>query len=181
MNELSLIRKAIKGNKKCLQELLILHSDQLYRTAFLYVRNREDALDVVQEASYKAFKSIGHLKKEKFFLTWLTRILINCSYEILNKKKKEIPIEIMNERNFDRTEQGIERLDLLEAVNQLNEKHKDAIILFYFQDLPITEVAKIMNIPENTVKTYLSRGKERLKKVLGGMSHNGEKLISRSI
>lgn len=181
MNELSLIRKAVKGNKKCLEELLVLHSDQLYRSAFLYVRNREDALDVVQEASYKAFKSIGKLKNEKFFLTWLTRILIHCSYEVLNKKKKEIPIEIMKERNVDRTEQEIESLDLMEAINQLNEKHKDAIILFYFHDLPITEVAKIMNIPENTVKTYLSRGKEKLKKSLGGVNHNGKKLISRSI
>lgn len=181
MNELSLIRKAIKGNKKCLQELLVMHSDQLYRTAFLYVRNREDALDVVQEASYKAFKSIGNLKNEKYFLTWLTRILIHCSYEVLNKKKKEIPIDIMNEGKVDGGEQRVESLDLLEAINQLNEKHKDAIILFYFQDLPITQVAKIMNIPENTVKTYLSRGKERLKKGLGGMNHNEKKLFSRSI
>lgn len=181
MNELNLIKKAIKGNKKCLQELLVLHSDQLYRTAFLYVRNREDALDVVQEASYKAFKSISQLKNENFFLTWLTRILIHCSYDVLKRKKKEIPKDIMSEREVDRREQDVESLDLLVAINQLNEKYKDAIILFYFQDLPISEVAKVMNIPENTVKTYLSRGKERLKKLLGGMNHNGKKLISKSI
>ncbi|MFC0414061.1 sigma-70 family RNA polymerase sigma factor [Cytobacillus solani] len=181
MNELKLIKKAINGNKKCLQELLILHSDQLYRTAYLYVRNREDALDVVQETSYKAFLSISQLKNEHFFLTWLTRILINCSYDVLKKKKKEIPIDNMNEREFDKGVTGVESLDLLEAINQLNEKYKNAIILFYFQDLPISEVAQIMNIPENTVKTYLSRGKERLKMLLGGMNHNGKKLISRSI
>ncbi len=181
MNELNLIKKAIKGNKKCLQELLVLHSDQLYRTAFLYVRNREDALDVVQEASYKAFKSISQLKTENFFLTWLTRILIHCSYDVLKRKKKEIPKDIMSEREVDRREQDVESLDLLVAINQLNEKYKDAIILFYFQDLPISEVAKVMNIPENTVKTHLSRGKERLKKLLGGMNHNGKKLISKSI
>jgi RNA polymerase sigma-70 factor, ECF subfamily len=181
VNELSLIRKAVKGNKKCLEELLVLHIDQLYRTAFLYVRNREDALDVVQEASYKAFMSISQLKNEKFFLTWLTRILINCSYAVLKKKKKEIPIDKISEGDVDRGEQGVESLDLLKAINQLNEKHKNAIILFYFQDLPISEVAKVMNIPENTVKTYLSRGKERLKKLLGGVNHNGKKLISKSI
>ena len=181
MNEINLIKKAIKGNKKCLQELLVLHSDQLYRTAFLYVRNREDALDVVQEASYKAFKSISQLKNENFFLTWLTRILIHCSNDVLKRKKKEIPKDIMSEREVDRREQDVESLDLLVAINQLNEKYKDAIILFYFQDLPISEVAKVMNIPENTVKTYLSRGKERLKKLLGGMNHNGKKLISKSI
>lgn len=181
MNELNLIKKAIKGNKKCLQELLILHSNQLYRTAYLYVRNREDALDVVQEASYKAFMSISQLKNERYFLTWLTRILIHCSYDVLRKKKKEIPIDNMIEQDVDSVEQGAESLDLLEAMNQLNEKYKDVIILFYFQDFPISEVAKVMNIPENTVKTYLSRGKQQLKKLLGGKNHNEKEIISRSI
>ncbi len=181
MNELKLIKKAIKGNKECLEELLILHGDQLYRTAYLYVRNHEDALDAVQETSYKAFLSIGQLKNEKFFLTWLTKILINCAYDVLKKSKKELPLNNFVELTTDKREKSEENLDLLEAVNKLNEKHKNAIILFYFQDLPISEIAKVMNIPENTVKTYLSRGKERLKKLLGGMNYNGEKIISRSI
>ncbi|WP_227940477.1 sigma-70 family RNA polymerase sigma factor [Alkalihalobacillus deserti] len=181
MNELTLIKKAIKGNKECLEELLVLHGDQLYRTAYLYVRNREDALDAVQEASYKAFLSIGQLKNENFFLTWLTKILINCAYDVLKKSKKELPLNNFVELTADKKEKRVENLDLLEAVNRLNERHKNAIILFYFQDLPISEIAKVMNIPENTVKTYLSRGKERLKKLLGGMNYNGEKIISRSI
>ncbi|CAH2717352.1 hypothetical protein BACCIP111895_04544 [Neobacillus rhizosphaerae] len=180
MTELKLIKNAIKGNKKCLEELLVLHSDQLFRTAYLYVRNREDALDVVQETSYKAFLSISQLKNEEFFLTWLTKILINCCYDILKKNKREILIENMIEQVSDKKEMRIESLDLLEAVNQLNEKYKTVIILFYFQDLPISEVARVINIPENTVKTYLSRGKEQIKKLLGGM-YNGEKIISRSV
>ncbi|RST58605.1 sigma-70 family RNA polymerase sigma factor [Siminovitchia terrae] len=181
MNELKLVKKAIKGNKECLEELLILHGDQLYRTAYLYVRNREDALDVVQETSYKAFLSIGQLKNEKFFLTWLTKILINCSYDVLKKRKKELGLSNMIELTTDEREKREENLDLLEAINRLNEKHKNAIILFYFQDLPISEVAKVMKIPENTVKTFLSRGKDRLKKLLGGIDYNGEKIISKSI
>lgn len=181
MNELKLIKKAIKGNKECLEELLVLYGDQLYRTAYLYVRNREDALDVVQEASYKAFLSIGQLKNEKFFLTWLTKILINCSYDVLKKSKKELPLSNMIELTTDEREKREENLDLLEAINRLDENHKNAIILFYFQDLPISEVAKVMKIPENTVKTFLSRGKDRLKKLLGGMNYNGEKIISKSI
>ncbi|MGP4107896.1 sigma-70 family RNA polymerase sigma factor [Virgibacillus sp. L01] len=177
MNELKLIKKAIKGNKECLEELLILHGDQLYRTAYLYVRNREDALDAVQETSYKAFLSIGQLKNEKFFLTWLTKILINCAYDVLKMSKKELPLNNFVELTADKRKKSEENLDLLEAVNRLNEKHKNAIFLFYFQDLPISEIAKVMNIPENTVKTYLSRGKERLKKLLGGMNYNEEKII----
>lgn len=181
MNELKLIKKAIKGNKECLEELLVLHGDQLYRTAYLYVQNREDALDVVQEVSYKAFLSIGQLKNEKFFLTWLTKILINCSYDVLKKNNKELPLSSMIELTTNEREKREENLDLLEAINRLDEKYKNAIILFYFQDLPISEVAKVMKIPENTVKTFLSRGKDRLKKLLGGMNNNGEKIISKSI
>ncbi|MEF2290867.1 sigma-70 family RNA polymerase sigma factor [Virgibacillus dokdonensis] len=181
MNELTLVKKAIKGNRECLEELLVLHGDQLYRTAYLYVRNREDALDVVQETSYKAFLSIGQLKNEKYFLTWLTKILINCSYDVLKKSKKELPLSNMIELTTDEREKREENLDLLEAINRLNEKHKNAIILFYFQDLSISEVAKVMKIPENTVKTFLSRGKARLKKLLGGMNYNGEKITSKSI
>ena len=181
MNDLKLIKKAIKGNKECLEELLVLHGDQLYRTAYLYVQNREDALDVVQEVSYKAFLSIGQLKNEKFFLTWLTKILINCSYDVLKKNKRELPLSNMIELTTNEREKREENLDLLEAINRLDEKYKNAIILFYFQDLPISEVAKVMKIPENTVKTFLSRGKDRLKKLLGGMNNNGEKIISKSI
>ncbi|SFL41022.1 RNA polymerase sigma-70 factor, ECF subfamily [Gracilibacillus orientalis] len=181
MKELKLIKKAIKGNKECLEELLVIHGDQLYRTAYIYVRNREDALDIVQETSFKAFLSIGQLKNEKFFLTWLTKILINCSYDLLKKSKKELPWNNITELTADKKENIEEYLDLLEAINRLDEKHKNAIILFYFQDLPISEIAKVLNIPENTVKTYLSRGKRRLKKMLGGVNHNGEKITSRII
>ncbi|MYL57204.1 sigma-70 family RNA polymerase sigma factor [Virgibacillus halodenitrificans] len=181
MNELKLVKKAIKGNKECLEELLVLHGDQLYRTAYLYVRNREDALYVVQETSYKDFLSISQLKNEKFLLTWITKILINCSYDVLKKSKKELPLSNLNELTTEKREKREENLDLLEAINRLNEKHKNAIILFYFHDLSISEIAKVMIVPENTVKTFLSRGKDRLKKLLGGMNYKGEKVISKSI
>ncbi|MFD2629659.1 sigma-70 family RNA polymerase sigma factor [Oceanobacillus kapialis] len=181
MREQKLIKKAIQGDKECLEKLLVIHGEQLYRTAFLYVRDREDALDVVQETSYKAFLSIGQLKKEEYFLTWLTKILINCSYDILKKSKKELPLHNLVELATDKSEHSEESLDLLEAINRLNNNQKNAIILFYFQDLPISGVAEVMNIPENTVKTYLSRGKRRLKKLLGGIGYDEERILSRSI
>ena len=64
MNETKLVKKAIKGNAKAFEELLILHSERLYRTAYLYAGNREDALDIVQETSCKAFLAVGQLKNE---------------------------------------------------------------------------------------------------------------------
>ncbi|MCA1031270.1 sigma-70 family RNA polymerase sigma factor [Bacillus timonensis] len=180
MNERTLVRNAINGDKRSLEELLILHSDQLYRTAYLYVNNRDDALDVVQETAYKALVAIGQLKNEQYFMTWLTKILINSAYDVLKKKNKEIPIEKMIEFPATKTNKSTETLDLINAIHELKSQYRNAIILFYFHDLPIQEIAKVMNIPENTVKTYLRRGKERLKKLLGGMEYH-EKLTAERI
>ena len=181
MNKKKLVKRAIRGNKEAFEELLILYSEQLYRTAFLYVGNREDALDVVQETAYKGLLAIGQLKNERFFLTWLTRILIHCAFDVLKKKKKEVPFEKIVEFSADKLENREEHLDLVDAMHQLREQYQHAVILFYFQDLSIIEVAKVMDIPENTVKTYLRRGKEQLKKLLKGATYNGEETISRRV
>lgn len=181
MDHLRLIKKAKGGNKKAFERLLSLHSEQLYRTAFLYAGNREDALDIVQETSFKAFLAIGKLKDDKYFSTWLTRILINSAYELKKKRKMDLPFESVGELHFKKEEINIEHIDLVSAINDLREIYRDAIILFYYHDLPIREVATIMNIPENTVKTYLLRGKKRLKTILEGVNYVEEKVISRKI
>ncbi|MEK4967103.1 sigma-70 family RNA polymerase sigma factor [Cytobacillus sp. FSL R7-0696] len=182
MDERSLIKRAIKGDMESLEELLLIHSDQLYRTAYLYVQNREDALDVVQEASYKAFIAIEQLKQEKYFLTWLTRILIHCAYSVLKKRNKEVRIQATHEifkQQHEPTSEAL--LDLLDVIRTLKEKQKHAIILFYFHDLTINEISKVMKIPEGTVKTYLRRGKEKLKEKLGGDYYDEGKRIPRSL
>lgn len=177
MNEVQLVRRAIKGDKNAFEEFLLLHSDQLYRTAYLYVGNREDALDVVQETACKGLLAVKQVRDEQYFLTWLTRILIHCAYDVLNKKKKEIPFEKLIDVSPSKRMKQAERIDLVEAIGRLKEHYRHAVILFYYQDLPISEVAKIMGIPENTVKTYLFRGKSELKNLLGGVNY-GEETIS---
>ncbi|WP_066070231.1 sigma-70 family RNA polymerase sigma factor [Neobacillus soli] len=178
MDEPRLIKKAIKGNKRAFEQLLILHSDQLYRTAYLYVGNREDALDVIQETAYKALLGVVQLREERYFLTWLTRILIFCAYDVLKRKKKEMPIEKIKDVLPAKAEKRDECIDLIDAIHQLKDHYRNAVILFYYRDLPISEVAKVMEVPENTVKTYLFRGKNQLKKLLGGIGYNGEETIS---
>ncbi|WP_367946571.1 sigma factor [Bacillus sp. V59.32b] len=82
-----LIQKAIKGNKKAFEQLIMKHHEQMYRTAFLYVRNKEDALDIVQEATYQALVSIHTLKNPEYFMTWFTKIIIRCSGQVIEKRK----------------------------------------------------------------------------------------------
>lgn len=181
MKDIKLVKKAIRGDNKAFEELLVIHSEQLYRTAFIYVQNREDALDIVQETAYKGLLSIRQLKNAEYFLTWLTKILIHCAYDLIKKKKNELPLENEFELTSANQDRNIERLDLIEALNELKEKYKSAIILFYFQDMPIHEVAKVMDVPENSVKTYLYRGKAQLNKLLGGNQYNGQEALSSRI
>ncbi|WLR55200.1 sigma-70 family RNA polymerase sigma factor [Mesobacillus subterraneus] len=177
MKEAILVKKAVKGNTKAFEKLLVLHSDRLYRTAYLYAGNREDALDIVQETSCKAYLAIGQLKNEDYFLTWLTRILIHCAYDVLKKRKKEIPVEKQVDLTSNSDHKLAENLDLMEAITLLKAQHRTAIILFYYHDLPISEIARMMVIPENTVKTYLQRGRKELKNRLGG-EHDEKENVS---
>lgn len=133
----------------------------------MYVHNEEDALDVVQEAAYQAYKSIHSLKNPKYFLTWLTRIVIHCSVDVIRKRGKVVPMNDEYLSNVpDETTLEIEgSSQLLHAIQQLKVTHRTAIILFYYHDYSIKTISRVMDIPENTVKTYLSRGKAELKKV----------------
>ncbi|WP_223701097.1 sigma-70 family RNA polymerase sigma factor [Sutcliffiella deserti] len=174
MDEIILIRKAIQGDPEAFEHLLAKHSDRLYRTAYLYVRNREDALDVIQETAFKAFSSISQLRNEEFFLTWLTKILIHCAYDVQKKRKNVVVLE---EQVALQREKHEERMDLTEAIGKLPEKHQTSIILFYYYDMSLKDIAQALETPENTIKTYINRGKKQLRKLLGGSYFDGQRHI----
>lgn len=167
VNEMKLIKESIKGNKESFGILIKNNKEYLYKMAFLYVKDEQDALEVIHETVYRAFLNIGRLKKAKFFNTWITRILINVSIDFLKKKgNSEILDEstaIIKEKSSISTE---EKIDLYNAIDLLNDNYKTVIIMMYFNDMKIKDIAKVMEIPENTVKTYLRRAKQALGDVL---------------
>jgi RNA polymerase sigma-70 factor, ECF subfamily len=175
LDELTLIRKAVLGDAKAFEQLLIEHTDRLYRTAYLYVRNREDALDVVQETAYKAFSSISQLRNEQYFLTWVTKILIRCAYDVQKKRRNEISSE-SEVASLSRVKNE-EKLDLAAAIGKLPANYQTSIILFYYYDMSLKEIAASLEVPENTIKTYLSRGKKQLRNLLGGSYFDGQRYI----
>ena len=74
-----LVLKAIKGNRKAYGQLIYMHKEYLYRTAYLYLKNEDSALDIVQDCILKGFQTIKNLRQPEYFRTWLTRILINLA------------------------------------------------------------------------------------------------------
>lgn len=149
------VLRARLGDDNAFAELIGERKEMLYRTAFTYVKNKDDALDIVGETIYKAYISIKKLKEPQFFNTWLTRILINISLDHIKKNKKLLPFEgemAMNESVSSRD--PAELLDLYYAVDRLEPKCKTIVILKYFQDFTLAQIAEVMECPIGTVKTY---------------------------
>ncbi len=166
-DEIRLIKKSIAGDKQCFSELIKRHKIYLYKTAYSYTKNKEDALEIIQECTYRAMINIGKLKKPSYFKTWITRIVINCSLDIINKGNTICSLN--DEEKIAVMDTNIsleEKLDLYNAIDLLRDNYKTVIILKYFNDMTIENISKVMEIPENTVKTYLKRAKDSLSKIL---------------
>ena len=165
-----LIEKARKGNDNAFLKLFQEYESVIYRTAFMYVKNQNDALDVVQETAYRSFKSIGNLNEPKYFKTWLIKITISCALDMLRKQKKIIQMrpgsmELISE---DVKEDIDLEVTLQELIELLDEDEKSVIILRFYHDMTIKEVAESLNIPLGTAKTILYRALKRLRKDLKG-------------
>ncbi|MBG9768363.1 sigma-70 family RNA polymerase sigma factor [Bacillus vallismortis] len=165
MKEERLITKARKGNTRAFEKLMLTHQDTLYKTAYLYLRNKEDALDAVQETAYKAFMNIGKLKEPKYFLTWLTRILIHSIFAMNKKKGEMVPFEKHHDTGTDQANIE-EHMDLRNAIDSLDEHVQLTIQLYYFQDYSISMIAEQTGMAEGTIKTHLHRARKALKQEL---------------
>ncbi|WP_369809926.1 sigma-70 family RNA polymerase sigma factor [Gracilibacillus caseinilyticus] len=117
MSEQQMIKKAKRGNDKAFQELIQKEKNKLYRMAYMYVKNENDALDIVQETIYKAYISMKKLKENQYFSTWLTRILINNALDFIKKNKRVIPIEEMEGLHTTEVYQVEDHIDLVDAIN----------------------------------------------------------------
>jgi len=161
-----LAKKAVRGNVNAYGELVEYHKEYLYRTAMAFVKDEESALDIVQDCIIKGFQGIRKLKNPEYFKTWITRILINTAKNQLRTRVTQIAIDSLE---VPQKESGVsmeEKWDLYEAIDALPEKYKIIIILKYFNDMQIEEIAYALEMPEGSVKSYLFRARQELKAYL---------------
>lgn len=146
------------------------NQEKMYKTAFTYVHDRDEALDIVQEAISKALQNINKLKHQEYVKTWFYRILINESLQYIKKNKRNNLYEIENLENeiVDYSEIPIENIEIYKCINKLNEKIRTVIILRFFEDMKIEEIAYSTKTNENTVKSRLYKGVQELKKMIEG-------------
>ncbi len=165
---LKLVEKAAKGNREAFGELIIMHQEYLYKLAYMYTKNEQDALDAVQECAMRAMISMDKLREPQYFKTWITRILINSIYRAQQKYRNSSPFEDYNEAAPEQTLSIEEKTDLYDALDLLPPMYKTVVILQYFHGMKIKDIAEVMNIPQGSVKAYLHRAKELLRRQLDG-------------
>lgn len=152
-----LVKQAKKKDKQSFVELIELHKQSMYKIAWSYLHNDEDAADAIQETILKCYEKIGKLKNESYFTTWLTRILINNCKDILQKKKRETLSEVLPEQGDVCRE--LENYEFQELLKTIDEKYRLVLLLYYSECFKIREIAQILEMDENTVKTRLARGR----------------------
>lgn len=159
------VKKAIRGNVDAYGHLVEIYKTCLYRTAWLYVHNEDFALDVVQESILKGFRQIKTLREAKYFKTWMTRILINTARDMMAGRKPVYQLE-QAARAADEGSSLEEKMDLYNAIQRLPEQYQSVVILKYFNDMKLSEIAETLQIPEGSVSAYLFRAKQELRNIL---------------
>ncbi len=137
--------------------------NKLYRTAYMYLGNEASAYEAIDEAVYKALKSLKNLRQPEYFNTWITRILINVCKDELSRIKRLQPEENITINMNSTDEIDTDSLSLKEIISRLPEDLKEIIILRYFSGFTLAQTAVSLNMPQGTVVTKQRRALSILK------------------
>lgn len=152
------------NQEQALIQLITENKENFYRLAFSYVKNKDDALDVVQESIQKAFITIDNLKEQQKLKSWFYRIVVNKSLDFLRKQRR---VHVMEDAKLEFFSNGnhdvYQDMDLERCLDALPEKFRTVIVLRYFEDLKIEEIAEILKENQNTIKTRLYRALTKLR------------------
>lgn len=155
--------KKNKDNK--FTQLVQKNKLKFYKTAKAILKNDDDVYDAIQNALMSMYQNFNNLKEQKYFATWGVRIVINKCYDLLRKNKKiELYDELeecVTEDNYNLDYNGINKL-----VNGLDKNLYLIVILYYYDDFSIKEIAEILEMPEGTIKSKLSKARSNLRKNL---------------
>ena len=142
------------------EDQILDNYEAMYRLAYSYVRNEEDALDIVQESVYKAIKNVGKVQQEAYIRTWIWRIVMNTAVDLIRSRKNETGLEEAGETGKEDTYQDF---DTLEALKILEPREKAVIVLRFFEDQKLEDIARTLQENTNTVKTILYRSLKKLR------------------
>jgi RNA polymerase sigma-70 factor (ECF subfamily) len=179
-----IIRRAQAGDPDALTQLILSQQHYVYSIAMSVLKNPDDAADLAQEAFVRLFRALPQYNGESRFTTWLYRLVVNLGRDELRRRGRQVPIippvaddegqdELSSVADDDRWSDPALALDSRElrddvrrALAQLEEHYRLVLTLYYFDDMKYSDIAEALDIPLNTVKSHIRRGKERLAALL---------------
>mgnify|MGYP000000765363 FL=1 len=174
-----LVKQAKMGNDEAFTQLIIQMQCEMFRIAQIRLKNIDDANDAIQQTNLYAYKNLRQLKEDKYFKTWIIKILINECNKVYKKNYKILNIfdkltkEHNSEEDFKVTENIEEKMDLEGILSTLKYEDAICIVLFYGSGYTIREISEILKCNENTVKSRINRVKGKIRKNYskGGMEN----------
>ena len=174
LNDLDLIDEIRAGSQAAFDSLIRRHEHLVFRVAFSYVGDADSALDISQNVFIKIHRNLDAFHGRSTFRTWLTRITQNESLSWLRSQKRHSghqevtpqntpSIQPVQEKSLVHTERN---RDLLAEVHQLNPQQRRAVLLRYFEMMPVREIGEVLDCSEGQVKSLLFRGLKVLRKRL---------------
>ena len=137
-------------------------SGMMYRVAWSILRNDADCEDALQEAALKAWEKRARLREERYFRTWVTRILINACYDTQRKRRRTVPLDEIPEQAAASAPDPALAL----ALGALPDKLRLPLVLCYSEGMSYEEAAAALRIPVSTLRGRIHRGKDQLRKEL---------------
>jgi RNA polymerase sigma-70 factor (ECF subfamily) len=179
-----LIQRAQQGDPQALGDLVLSQQHYVYSIAMSVLKHPDDAADLTQEAFLRLFRALPQYNGESRFTTWLYRLVVNLGRDELRRRGRQVPVlsptpdddtqdplgSVADDDRWSDPAQALESQELRahvhQALNQLEEHYRLVLTLYYFDDMKYTDIADIMDIPLNTVKSHIRRGKERLADIM---------------
>ena len=184
--DLSLVRRVKKGDYRAFDLLVLKYQSRVMATVFKYVKEKELAEDITQEAFVKSFKSIDSFREESSFYTWIYRIAVNTAknYLISVKRREEtllsdfsgddnyVPEKLDVDSPQDRLSASELRDLIFESLTTLGEETRTALSLREFDGLSYEQIAQIVNCPVGTVRSRIFRGREVIEEIVQNHMEN---------
>lgn len=166
-----------KTTQQIITQLLTENYNQYYRLAYSYTHNEEDSKDIVQTGAYKALRNYHTLNNTEFAKTWLYRIMLNECFSFIRQPQHLSYDKMLDEDGIEwgTTQDTYADIDLQRAIEQLPDRDRAIVILKYFEDKTLEEIAEILDENISTVKSRLYRCMKKLRDYLEGDSGQATK------
>lgn len=171
-----LVERAVQGDEKAFSTLVNRYLSLVYNYLYRMTQNHEVSEEMAQEAFVKAYRNLKSFDRNRSFKPWILRIASNAAISQMRKQSRVVSLNAMQEDGaWDESqhqqaedivvqlERKLSSEEVMKALENLDEKYRQAILLRYQQELSYEEIAEALGIPLNTVRTWIKRGMDKLR------------------